>query len=118
MSPELIDPQEFGFEKISQTKYSDCYAFGMVIYETIGGKLPFYKDTNHMVPVKMLKGERPSREAGFTDSLWGVLELCWAHQPRDRPSIEAVLQYLEGVSNVAESPSLGSDGGMEKDDNS
>jgi len=33
MSPELFYPNEFGLSKFKLTKESDCYAFGMVIYE-------------------------------------------------------------------------------------
>ena len=33
MSPELLDPERFGVEGDRPTKESDCYAFGMVIYE-------------------------------------------------------------------------------------
>jgi len=44
MSPELFFPNEFGLSKFQLTKESDCYAFGMVIYEVIdsqcGPQLP------------------------------------------------------------------------------
>ena len=44
MSPELFFPAEFGLSKFQLTKESDCYAFGMVIYEVIdsqcGAQLP------------------------------------------------------------------------------
>ena len=33
MSPELFYPNDFGLDKFQLTKESDCYAFGMVIYE-------------------------------------------------------------------------------------
>lgn len=33
MSPELFYPDDFGLSKFQPTKESDCYAFGMVIYE-------------------------------------------------------------------------------------
>jgi hypothetical protein len=33
MSPELLFPGMFGFDNNEPTKQSDCYAFGMVIYE-------------------------------------------------------------------------------------
>ena len=43
ISPELIAPDQFGLEKTCLTKASDCYAFGMVIYETISGNPPFHQ---------------------------------------------------------------------------
>ena len=33
MSPELFYPSDFNISKLQLTKESDCYAFGMVIYE-------------------------------------------------------------------------------------
>ena len=68
MSPELINPQRFGFESCRPTKRSDCYALGMVVYETISGHFPFYKHGNLNVILKVLAGELPSREPGFTDT--------------------------------------------------
>ena len=44
MGPELFYPKEFGLSKVQLTKQSDCYAFGMVIYEVgsrCGGQLSF-----------------------------------------------------------------------------
>jgi len=69
MSPELIVPQRFGLENCRRTKSSDCYALGMVIYETISGHLPFHKHTDLIVLMKVLEGERPVRGAGFADCL-------------------------------------------------
>ena len=98
MSPELIDPQRFGLESSRPTKSSDCYALGMVIYETISGHLPFHKHTDLTVFVKVLEGKRPPRAVGFTDSLWEMLKLCWMPQSNARPNIEDILQYLERSS--------------------
>jgi len=102
MSPELIDPQRFGFKKSRPTKPSDCYALGMVVYETISGRLPFHQHADLTVFMKVMKGERPARGAGFAESLWKVLAKCWAPQPNERPSIEDVLQCLDTVSNSQE----------------
>jgi len=95
MSPDLLDPQRFGFERIRPTESSDCYALGMVIYETISGHVPFRLHCDSAVRMKVLDGERPPREAWFTDSLWKTLELCWESQPEARPSVEEVLRCLE-----------------------
>lgn len=95
MSPELIDPEPFGLEKSSPTQSSDCYALGMVIYETTSGTPPFHGSTDFAVSLKVVKGERPRREARFKDGLWKVLETCWVSDPDGRPSIEDVLRCLE-----------------------
>ena len=113
MSPELIDPENFGLEKFRPTKYSDGYALGMVIYETISGHLPFHQHTDWTVVKKVTAGERPPREVGFTDGLWKMLEHCWAPQPKDRPSIENVLQCLEETLDPSEPLSPWVDDGTE-----
>ena len=95
MSPELIKPQKFGLEESRKTKSSDCYALGMVIYETIAGNVPFHKHNSIAVATKVLNGERPPRATSFTDSLWKMLKGCWEARPDARPSIEGVLQCLE-----------------------
>ena len=95
MSPELFDPEKFGLRNGRPTESSDCYALGMVIYEIISGNRPFHRDTNYVILKKVLDGERPPREARFTDSLWRMLELCWEPQPNARPSVESVLLCLE-----------------------
>jgi len=97
MGPELIDPERFGLKNGRPTKSSDCYALGMVVYETISGNLPFHEYGDLAVFTKVLAGERPIRGVGFTENLWKVMKLCWRSRPSDRPSVEDVLQCLERV---------------------
>ena len=104
MSPELLDSEHFRFARGCPTKSSDCYALGMVIYETIGGKLPFHKYTDLTVVLEVRKGKRPRRLAMFNQTLWTTLKSCWAYDPKDRPSIEHVLRCLETVSNSRSPP--------------
>jgi hypothetical protein len=111
MSPELIAPQRFGLKSSRPTESSDCYALGMVVYETISGNLPFHEDTDLTVFVKVLEGERPPRGAGFRKDLWRMLERCWKFQPSDRPTIEDVLRCLEMFSKLSKPPSPEADGG-------
>jgi len=116
MSPERIAPEQFGFKNNRPTISSDCYALGMVIYETISGNVPFHKDADPTVFMKVVvKGEHPPRGVKFVKSLWGMLEQCWASKPNDRPSIEDVLRCMEMVSNSSEIASPGADGGVDED---
>jgi serine/threonine protein kinase len=115
MSPELIAPQRFGLKSSRPTKYSDCYALGMVIYETISGNLPFHKHSDLTVFLKVVEGERPPRGVNFRKGLWRMLEQCWGSQPNHRPTIEDVLRNLEVLSNSSDPPSPEVDEGMEMD---
>ena len=106
MSPELFNPDGSDLGN-PPTKESDCYALGMVIYEALSGQAP-YAPFNQLVAVqKILAGERPNRPRGtegawFTNGLWRMLELCWKAQPADRPSPNAVLRCLQGVTKPLE----------------
>ena len=105
MSPELLDPDRFGFENSRPTKESDCYALGMVVLEVLSGQTPFSRYSGLVVMRKVIEGEHPGRPQGaeevwFTDDLWGMLEQCWSPQPKDRPIVEAILGCLERVSTV------------------
>lgn len=115
MSPELIAPERFGLKNSRPTKLSDCYALGMVIYETISGNMPFHEDTDLTVFMKVMEGKRPPRGGKFMESLWKMLELCWTPQPNDRPSINDVLQCLEMISDLPEPLSPGLEEEMEED---
>jgi serine/threonine protein kinase len=114
MSPELIAPEEFGFEKSRPTKPSDCYALGMVIYETISGNIPFHEYTDLAVFVRVMGGKHPTGGARFSRNLWKMLESCWALHPKERPSVEEVLRCLGVASSSPELPALGVD--EEQDD--
>ena len=74
MGPELINPEQSGLNDNWPTKSSDCYALGMVIYETISGKVPFHKHSQtwpfsrRSWRVSAPLGERGSQ---------GVCGRCW-----------------------------------------
>ncbi|KAF9646470.1 kinase-like protein [Thelephora ganbajun] len=110
MSPELIDPERFGLKESRSTRESDCYALGMVIYETLSGQVPFSAYSNtYVVLYKVMRGDCPERPQGeegklFTDSIWKVVKLCWKHKPGDRASAKDVLRYLEGIRSLPRLP--------------
>jgi serine/threonine protein kinase len=114
MSPELFYPDKSGLKGARPTKQSDCYAFGMVVYEVLGGQAPFVQFHHCVVMWKVMGGERPSRPNGpegaqFTDDLWQMLNRCWEAQPERRPSVATALECLERVSKTVKKPSQQSD---------
>ena len=99
MGPELFDSE---LKDHRPTKYSDCYALGMVIYEVLSLHIPFHQYRILVVSGKVVRGDRPERPQGadgvwFTDDVWEMLGCCWVPEPRNRPSIEDVLRCLEEV---------------------
>ena len=107
MSPELFRPET---NSPRRTKYSDCYALGMVIYEVLSGRIPFYQYHTSSIFWKVSQGDRPGRPEGveglwFTDDVWEMLGRCWAPKPENRPSIGDILQCLERVSSSWTPPS-------------
>ena len=121
MSPERLNPDQFGFENSRPTKESDCYALGMVIFEVLSGQIPFKRDGHELAVMReILEGEHPERPQGaegarFTDDLWGMLKWCWSHQPKARPTVEAVLRHLEQISTTWQPLPPGADGNVETD---
>ena len=120
MSPELLDPDQFGFKDGRPTKESDCYALGMVVYEVLRGQAPFTQYKDFIVMRKVIEGQRPERPqeaegVWFTEGLWGMLEQCWSPRPKDRPTITTVLAHLEQGSTTWQPLPPGSDDEVQSD---
>ncbi|KAF9647772.1 kinase-like protein [Thelephora ganbajun] len=98
MSPELLHPGLFGLEDSRPTKQSDCYALGMVIYEVLRGKVPYWDHKGNVMQA-ILDGKRPSKPdaaatLGFTDGLWRIVEYCWLEDRGMRPDVKTILSRL------------------------
>ena len=119
MSPELLDPKRFGSNG-RPTRASDCYAFGMVIYEVSGlyskgrclihmsqvltGLRPFHHLLAFAPIPAVLEGERPEkpREAeslGFSCQLWELVQSCWSESGQARPTAQQLFDHLSSASH-------------------
>ena len=118
MSPELLDPLRFSSGGRS-TRESDCYAFGMVIYEVswlcssqwsliypsqvLTGLRPFHHLWAYLPVPAILKGERPEKpldaeSLGFSHTLWELVQSCWSESSSARPTARQLLDCLTPAS--------------------
>jgi len=79
------------------TPQSDVWAFGMVVFEICSGKIPFWDikcDTSAALFVA--RGGRPQwgQCPHVSRDFWDLLEKCWASEPRLRPTMSEVNEFL------------------------
>nr|GAT45690.1 predicted protein [Mycena chlorophos] len=102
MSPELHLPQSCGLDSFQRTFASDAYSFACVCLELIQGKPPFFEIKEDMaVVLRVLAKERPARpQAVVSNSVWSIMQPCWAHDPAQRPSMARVVEMMQETMNI------------------
>lgn len=100
MAPELSDPEP-------ATPAVDVYAAGIVLYETISGRVPFPYE-HPMAILKAHLTESISRPPQMSKAVWNVTERLLDRDPRNRPTaVEAarlLSVFVRGASLSANSP--------------
>ena len=91
MAPELLSGGSFG-PKV------DVYAFGVLAWEVLCGRIPFAGLEVPEIKREVLEGQRPP--LGRLDAPGGVadvIEDCWAEAQGARPRMEDVLERLDAL---------------------
>ncbi|KAG6917751.1 hypothetical protein DXG01_001289 [Tephrocybe rancida] len=101
-APELLDPGG----NVGNTQASDVYAWASLCYEIFTGCLPFFAIKRDVtIMAKILQGGRPTRPTALQkcrttngvnikDAIWALMEACWHHEPRQRPTISQAISSL------------------------
>ena len=56
-----------------------------------------------------MSGERPVRPSkatkfGLTDDLWELIQLAWAEDPTERPSIPTIIDFIQEMAQPDSEP--------------
>jgi serine/threonine protein kinase len=103
-------PEEY--EYWDQDESVDTYAFGNNIYTMLTGLWPFYdqeyRNIRHSkVQTQLVKGLRPFVDQRYVirsfieRNLIKLMRTCWAHNPKDRPSMSEVVSFLRKIKAIA-----------------
>jgi hypothetical protein len=76
--------------------------FGMLVFEALTGKVPFFADGPAVAAKKIIDGERPPRPADAvldagTAPLWALHVECTARDPAARPALAAIVPRLDAL---------------------
>lgn len=77
------------------TEKVDCFSFAMFLYELLSLHLPF--ENQECVKEHILEGGRPAltqRDLLYPSYFIDLMTLCWAQQPKDRPSISQIVSII------------------------
>ncbi|KAJ8698950.1 hypothetical protein PTI98_005600 [Pleurotus ostreatus] len=80
------------------TTHSDIYSLGSIILQTLTGEVPYhYMKTDGQVLIELSRGVHPRRPQDpiVTEARWRLLCACWQRGPSHRPTLEAVVEYLQ-----------------------
>ena len=90
-APEIIRTDDRNHAIFS--KYTDMWAYGMLVFEICSRKLPFFDTEWQTVIFEVGNGNLvPQIPADCPDELAYIMRQCWRYEPRQRPSIDDVVR--------------------------
>jgi hypothetical protein len=82
-------------ETLKFSMKTDVWAFGVVLLEICeDGAVPLHALTNQQVLIKIQSGYKAPKPPKCPESLYKVMCKCWALNPTDRPSFEALVHIF------------------------
>lgn len=105
MAPELLYPKKFNMGSCLVSKQADVYAFGMVVYEVLTGRPPFWAEKRRAPEIMfyVMSGKRPrkpenARDIGFGEGTWELVQQCWNEDRGKRPMVEEISEHFQRVA--------------------
>ncbi len=89
MAPEILQKQNY-------TTASDIYSFGMVMWELMTGRMPFWdQDYDISLIIKICNDFRPSIVANAPEGYIELMQKCWDSDPNKRPTASDISNIFE-----------------------
>ncbi|XP_047738198.1 tyrosine-protein kinase RYK isoform X1 [Hyalella azteca] len=80
---------------------ADVWMFGVLVWELITlAQAPYVEVDPYEMLAYLRDGYRLAQPRSCPDDLFGVMAVCWAPQPDDRPSLQELLACLEAFHNT------------------
>jgi serine/threonine protein kinase len=89
MAPEIFRGQRY-------TTASDIYSFGMIMWEVMTGRRPFW-DRNHDTDliIEIVDGLRPPIVTNAPKGYIELMEECWHSDPKKRPKATEIIEKVD-----------------------
>jgi len=98
MAPESLSRREYSIK-------SDIFQFGVVVYEIVSRKHPWEEMTSSEAILAVVSGKRMEIPSDSPPILSRLMEMCWEHDPNDRPTFVTIISMLKNrekeSSNIA-----------------
>ena len=93
MAPEFFQGQKY-------TKESDIYSFGMIMWEFMTGRRPFW-DKIHDIDliIEICDGSRPPIVTNAPEGYIELIKECWHSDPKKRPSATEIYDIIKNMYN-------------------
>lgn len=95
-------PEEYNYEV--ENEKIDIFSMGNIFYSIITGDMPFEDTAEKQAQKQVKEGKRPEISDDILNSddlavktLVSVIQRCWKHDPRDRPSASSLRDELKMV---------------------
>jgi serine/threonine protein kinase len=99
MAPELYTASQYDHMNTSTSDVNypfkvDIYSFGMLCYEILTGRRPFYNITLTDLRKRVLESLRPELPEECPSILATMIKRCWEPDPSARPSFSEICEVL------------------------
>ncbi|CAI2163245.1 13948_t:CDS:2 [Funneliformis geosporum] len=94
IAPEIFLGQEY-------TTAADIYSFGMIMWELMTGRKPFWdQDHDTELIIKICDGMRPPIVTNAPEGYIGLMQNCWNSDPNKRPTTDYLKKEVSSVINI------------------